>query len=498
MLLVHTTHPSTGVERTMTAPAPRTRRIAPVLLLLVGPVLVLHQLWTAYWIDQAFSLSPTVPPRCCLEDGHTGRNLARVAPLGGEHSTDDSRHQQNQPIVGSSVVEWTEVDEKDNEQKNVQLETTAAAPSKKSLPAMCGLGSTAAHGDIIFPPHPFCRSQHAFERVRNETIALLSDDVCDVCILVDTMRSSGLSAITFWGDSVQNQVFHDLVCELNRRDYLLLNDTMNNQECPSNGGSPMECMRYIRTARFSTNNDDEDAFFFTVHLAFQYRPKPNAIQDYHQVMTVAPADVLVFNFGLHYTTSMQRVYQQRIRELLQTIRRQKQEKYTSPSLNGKPNAAATPLMVFRETSAQHFPTGEYVPRKLKRGSRPTKDGTKHNNNSSSSYPCVPLPADDSSLGWRDRIVQEAAEMAGFVPITAHPTLSSLASSSNMTNSRWDSSLYILPFAQFSAKFHDLHPGECTHFCSTPFLWYPLWRSLRLAMEDHFGGMPLSPTTAVPF
>jgi hypothetical protein len=58
---------------------------------------------------------------------------------------------------------------------------------------------------------------------------------------------------------------------------------------------------------------------------------------------------------------------------------------------------------------------------------------------------------------------------------------------------------ILPYYNFSAKLHDLHiildidsaknkteyRGECTHFCSTPFLWLPLWRSFRLAMDRQF-------------
>ena len=25
-------------------------------------------------------------------------------------------------------------------------------------------------------------------------------------------------------------------------------------------------------------------------------------------------------------------------------------------------------------------------------------------------------------------------------------------------------------------------GDCTHYCSTPFLWAPLWRSVRLGVE----------------
>jgi hypothetical protein len=40
----------------------------------------------------------------------------------------------------------------------------------------------------------------------------------------------------------------------------------------------------------------------------------------------------------------------------------------------------------------------------------------------------------------------------------------------------------LPFFNLTAQLHYLHPSECTHYCSTPYLWMPIWRSLRLAMD----------------
>ena len=39
--------------------------------------------------------------------------------------------------------------------------------------------------------------------------------------------------------------------------------------------------------------------------------------------------------------------------------------------------------------------------------------------------------------------------------------------------------------------HDnMHPdlgerSDCTHYCSTPFVYYPLWRSLRYALNRQF-------------
>jgi hypothetical protein len=47
-----------------------------------------------------------------------------------------------------------------------------------------------------------------------------------------------------------------------------------------------------------------------------------------------------------------------------------------------------------------------------------------------------------------------------------------------------SQLTILPFREYTSQFHDLHAtGDCSHFCTTPSLWMPLWRTLRLALDN---------------
>jgi hypothetical protein len=49
----------------------------------------------------------------------------------------------------------------------------------------------------------------------------------------------------------------------------------------------------------------------------------------------------------------------------------------------------------------------------------------------------------------------------------------------------DSVLMVLPYREFLLPMHDLHGGECTHFCASPSQYVPIWRSLRLAMDGSF-------------
>ena len=121
------------------------------------------------------------------------------------------------------------------------------------------------------------------------------------------------------------------------------------------------------------------------------------------------------------------------------------------------------LVLFRETSAQHFDiaNGMY------------KIGI-----SVRSKKCTALEWTDM-VGIRDRTVETAARHAGYDIVTM---VNATLRKGTMT---------MLPFHNFTAALHGSHPydeeigGECTHFCTTPLLWIPLWRTLRIAMDTAF-------------
>ena len=63
-----------------------------------------------------------------------------------------------------------------------------------------------------------------------------------------------------------------------------------------------------------------------------------------------------------------------------------------------------------------------------------------------------------------------------------PEFSSAEPAFRSYSSHRDGELIFLPYHDYTKALHYLHPGECTHYCSTPYLWLPIWRSLRVALD----------------
>jgi len=300
--------------------------------------------------------------------------------------------------------------------------------------------------------------------------------VCDVCRILDILLARKLRTITFWGDSVQEQVFEGFVCEIGRRNISIVSDeTTKFPQCHS-----MVCIYRIRTVvllrnkedQTGNNNTHQNQNQRTVVLKFFFNYKPPRCK-VDPVVTNG-TDILVFNFGLHYEYDPSGLYAHRISCFLETLQ----------SLISEGNIS---LVAFRETSAQHYNNtwiggGEYKGR--------TDDK------------CVPTTiqtTDDATFGWRDRVFTKAAQEIGYRVHLAHPRSSPdeikkqaitkvdiATNTSTSGTSIHTSDIFILPFANFSSNFHELHKAnECTHYCSTPYLWYPIWRSLRLSMEVNY-------------
>jgi hypothetical protein len=160
--------------------------------------------------------------------------------------------------------------------------------------------------------------------------------------------------------------------------------------------------------------------------------------------------ILLFNFGLHDDKGDFLDLENCMRPFLANL---------------KANSTFS-LVVFRETTAQHFdtPSGMYLLVDRRSSS------------------CTALEWTED-VGRRDQAVRNAAMAVGYDPVS--PTESSYFGDRNK--------MVVLPFHNYTAELHGGHPidhghynnitqGECTHFCSTPLLWVPLWRTLRITMD----------------
>lgn len=107
------------------------------------------------------------------------------------------------------------------------------------------------------------------------------------------------------------------------------------------------------------------------------------------------------------------------------------------------------LLAWRETSAQHWNEsgGHYV--------------------SPSKSICFPMDPEDV----------EGSDILGKM-------MKNVTSSSTGT----EELLTILPFRAYTSQLLALHTdGDCRHFCSSPSLWLPLWRAIRIALDGDLSG-----------
>jgi hypothetical protein len=266
-------------------------------------------------------------------------------------------------------------------------------------------------------------------------------DSCDVCRIVDQLVIHNLT-LSLVGDSVTLQSVVGLQCALLRRGYEVIprgrpisrNETGCSWRYCIGGFSQFE----VRAP--NENNGTACTFnFFSL-----FRPKKDENNTQIKEVIIAESDIVVFDHGLHYV----------VPKLADQFRSE-----MSAYLEAYKNSNLT-LVAWRETSAQNYnTTGGHF-----------RQGVENT--------CVPMQAGQE--GFRMQIMKNVSEAAGLSwknamdpnflhqPVERHE-------------------LVFLPYRNFTIPLHYLHPGECAHYCHTPFVWLPIWRSLRLAMDRAIKG-----------
>lgn len=332
-----------------------------------------------------------------------------------------------------------------------------------------GLVINQPKGCLVHGKVPFDRVQElALQHVRTTDHWIQQPNnatKCDVCHILEILRDRNLT-LTFSGDSLQNQVVDGFLCELQRRNYAVQIVTTEDRGKDCKG---FDCIisftiYEIHSPLWHDKDTVTIKWFYNYQVPFK---NPNDTN-----LVLSSGGVYFFNYGLHYRPEVSHKYETNLVTYLDTVKN-----YT----NWK-------LLLFRETSAQHFniPGGDFLG-----WSRP-----KPWFDSDSCTPHRPAP----TQGFREVIFKNAALHAGFVPLVMDSTLQQPPPIFHGDTRE----IVILPYYNFTAQLHDLHiisnintaknaseyKGECTHFCSTPFLWLPLWRSFRLAMDRQFPSMDL--------
>ena len=317
---------------------------------------------------------------------------------------------------------------------------------------------------------------------------------CDICRIVDLARHQNLS-IALMGDSMHSQIADGFMCELQRRNYNVTSEYIDhNPEQRKDFVFRRHSLSQVLRIQSPTWDPDQ-----TVTIQYHMMYLLPLVHDAVLEMT-AHADVVVLGFGLHwwddnetpFVFKRQTSYISAMRDLFHNITEQNRVK----------------LLVHRETTAQHFDAngGEF------------STWWKHRDAMSLSKQCQPMNYSDRSVGWRETAIQQAANQSGHRLVVAGPHMpplptpthamnnnsrrhgtstnnSSAGKDNNMTqqHTQTQPEIVVLPYFNFTSHLHTLHPvqdnfQDCTHYCSSPFIYYPIWRSLRFAMERQFGGV----------
>lgn len=237
------------------------------------------------------------------------------------------------------------------------------------------------------------------------------------------------SSLLLVGDSVMQQFYSAMACELEREG--VWKDPAkftNTDELQHVHGVPI---KFLPVYHFVNSRWDKIANASMHHLK---KSIEKLINDREGVM-------IVLNVGLHYVINPEAHFS-----------RLDYQKQVTGALQYLNDLASSPLaqqkkirIIWRETSAQHFPTSNgYWP-----GVRYAKD---------MKLTCTPINDTSPDADWRNNDVAAIIRANQFTKIR------------------------IIPFYDISLPLWSLHVNghmrDCTHFCWTPMLYQSLFHSLR--------------------
>jgi hypothetical protein len=362
-------------------------------------------------------------------------------------------HQAIEPIL--DLLDWEEAS-----RSGLATGVGSSCKPPDGIPTTCCLGSFSTGGELTARWRDKCA--HAFgedsqwEELKEEVRNFFEDNKpqrssdgfdCDICQIVELSRLHSLN-IAMIGDSMQGQVWGGLLCELYRRGFSVVreNEPPPNQRSLYNDFGFQE-FYYVTSPLWNATEKPVRMSYHRVYM-FPLEPPSQA----RMVQILKETQVLFLGMGLHW--------KYRNSEWAKAMGQMFQQVLASNS--------SVELLVERETSSQHFdvPGGDYL--EFRRSRNATNACT--NRLGSATY-------------WREVDLDDPTnkEKFHYERILAGPSMPSQVHPNEVV---------ACPYHNFTQLFHKMHPSspqklDCTHYCSSPFIYMTLWRSLRLAMDRRF-------------
>lgn len=392
-------------------------------------------------------------------------------------STRKTTHEEKKIDIHSSSV--AVLDLLDWETRSLEKPYDQSCHVPEGVDEVCCLGTQSHTGKIKIQRRHLCDhvTLQDYQQLQNHAQQEVKSNrnnnhmACDACRIVEILRQHPHLKFAFFGDSLTNQVEQALACELQRRSY-----RVTQQQVPydSKGDAFRSVIEYRR--RIVTSPLWNEGEQVVLDFLFQYR-LPLMYEDEKQRIATQ-YDILVFSMGLHWVYDYNPQSRKKNKWTRDSFGRQLKDFF---NLIREGNRVQ--LLIHRETTATHFEAngGDYS---LARRNHPNFDQSA----------CVPLYDHLGNVSkWREPIVRQAAQAANYTVVKTTGSSSNRVPPSPQTSPNPE--LYVVPFYDFTASHWTFHPHregprahlDCSHYCSSPFLFQPVWSGVRWAMDRVFGG-----------
>ena len=337
----------------------------------------------------------------------------------------------------------------------------------QGIPDMCCVGSSSTGGGPRWNEQECHNADYAaaesWTTKYMKGIPFLSGRPCDICEIVKLMAQFNWT-VALQGDSVTHQAWGGLICELARRGFLVSVEDQQIQATPENQGYVQ--YRFLSTLTATISSTQKATFRFYC----AYRPTAYLLN-----ITLRENDVLVFDHGLHYPPNRARSdLITNFRHLLEFARDFQDSRVK--------------VLMWRETTAQHFADnpGGYFLREMTNLSQCSPI---NENFTSAAYPGKSLSADLletlSKIYPRNDYFETSQQTANITWLDiSDPEFH------NTPPLQDQQELVFLPYRDYTKELPSLHHSECTHYCANPFLWQPIWRGIRLAIQRKAKYLPM--------
>ena len=265
-------------------------------------------------------------------------------------------------------------------------------------------------------------------------------DYFDPATFFHTLSGTGINKILFAGDSITDQTFKFLLCDMLRLENVTVIHQDELSATVTVNGITISALK-IRSLMINAISMqkklaiDEDLHAFVDKLFLEISLK----------RSVSGRTLLIFNQGLHIQTTdnSDKIIQYFSTKLIQFAKTDLNEFY----------------VMFRETSAQHFP-------KLPGGDYDISMNSKQFPYAPNEFCCYKNQNLETihKANWRNRKFHDYM---------------------TQSDSLWNTYIGWLPFFNFTARLDDTHVDvtqklyvDCTHFAYFPFLFAPLWYDIE--------------------